>query len=367
MKKLLIIAIALTSVNAFASRARMLSLGSSVHLLDTQTVYDRPTDLMKMSSDYVALETGATGGVAASAQYSNAEGVIVRTMGDAKMALTLGRQSTNASSWGLRAYATAFSLNVNQQNPISFMYGKKVGDITWTGTLGYSNYNNKNAGTGTTLEKENSSGFNIGATSGAWDAALSSGFGNSAQVGNGNKLTGTGALTLSGGYKLDTMYFFGKYSTAAIKVENNLSVEQLKAETTIMNVGVANSHKKDGSELFYSIAYNQTDAKVTTTSEKKDSSTTLPITIGFEADAASWLTLRGSVTQSTLINKSKTEISTTTEVDPGANSTTVAAGAGLKFNKVNVDGTILNTTASTQGKKLDSSELLAQVGLTYNF
>ena len=71
-----------------------------------------------------------------------------------------------------------------------------------------------------------------------------------------------------------------------------------------------------------------------------------------EADAASWLTLRGSVTQTVLLDTSKVETTpvaagTDSEFAPGTNNTTVAFGAGLKFNKVTVDGALLAAGSQT--------------------
>ena len=60
MKQLIIIAIALVSTNAFATRARVMALGNSPHLVDTQTVYSNPADMMVMG-DYVTFESGITG------------------------------------------------------------------------------------------------------------------------------------------------------------------------------------------------------------------------------------------------------------------------------------------------------------------
>ena len=367
MKQLLIIAIALTSVNAFASRARMLALGSSPHLVDPQTVFAKPADMFNISSDYVTLESGATGAITQTAQNSNAEGTIVRTMGDAKMGLSLGHQSTNASGWGLRALATLPALKVNQQNPIEFSYGKKAGDMTWAGTFVYSNYNNKKAVTTVGLEKESSMGVRLGASQGPWDGTLSLGLTNTANIMDGNKFTGTLGVSLNGGYKMDTMYFFGNIVSAGGKEETVAGVEAMKGSSNTIALGVVNSHKKDGNELFYSVALNQAVTATTyaPATEGKTTTMTLPITIGVEVDAASWMTLRGSVSQSTLINDSKTEAAgaTTAETAPGANSTVVALGAGLKFNKLTFDGTL--STATTQ--TVNTTALLAQAGMTYWF
>jgi len=230
----------------------------------------------------------------------------------------------------------------------------------------YSNYNDKLAAAGV-VQKENSTGFRLGAASGPWEASLGFGLANTVESST-NKFTGTSALNLKGGYKLDTMFFFADMDTAAAKVEAG-ATELGKATVQNVEVGVVNSHKKDGNELFYSVAVRKDDTKLSGgATDQKITSTTLPITIGMEVDANSWLTLRGSVSQSTLINDHKDETAAT-ESAPSKNSTKVAAGAGLKFNKFNVDGTILNTTAlaPSQGKKLDTSELMAQVGMTYWF
>ena len=368
MKQLLVIAIALTSVNAFATRARTLALGSSPHLIDTNTVYAKPYDMFRLGGDYVVLETGATGGLTQTAANSNAEGMIVRTMGDAKLGLSLGHQSQNASSWGLRGANTLApaALKVNQQNPIEFSYGMKTGDIAWAGTLVYSNYNNKVATAGT-LEKESSMGVRFGATSGAWDGALSLGLANTANIVSGNKFTGTSAIGLNGGYQMDTMYFFGNFVTAGAKEEDNAGTQAFKINNQTLSLGVVNSHKKDGNDLFYSVALNQGLTNTTTgaAAEVKTTTLSLPIVIGLEVEAASWMTLRGSVSQSTLINSSKTEQSgvSLAETDPGANTTTVALGAGLKFNKLTFDGTL--STATTQ--TVNTTNLLAQAGMTYWF
>lgn len=363
MKQLLVIAIALTSVNAFATRARVNALGNSPHLVDTMSVYSKPTRIFDLGSDYVNLESGATGGVSATAQNANAEGSILRTMGDAKMGLSLGHQSADASSWGLRSNATVAGLRANQQNPIEFTYGAKSGDMNWAGTFVYSNYNNKTAGA--TLEKETSTGLRFGAAAGDWDATASLGLTNTANILNGNKFTGTMALSLDGGYKMDTMYFFGNLTTAGAKEETSAAVEAMKVSQQNLSLGVVNSHKKDGNELFYSVALNQmsTSKTLAPAAETKDTALMLPITIGLEVDALSWMTLRGSVSQSTLINNTKNESAPASEFAPGANSTTVAFGAGLKFNKLTFDGAVLAGGAQT----INTTSLLAQAGMTYWF
>lgn len=343
MKQLLVIAIALTAINAQASRARVTSLGNSAHLVDTNTVYNNPADVFALPSDYVVLESGATGGTGASAQNANAEGMIVRTMGDAKLGLALGHQTANASSWGLRGLATQATLQANQQNPLELTYGAKAGDLGWAGTLVYSNYNDK-AAAGTTLEKENSLGARVGFRAANWDAAVRLGLTSVTQLADSSKLSGTTSIAANGGYWMDNLYVYGGLSTAGVKEESSAGAEVQKINNQAINVGVLSSMKKDGSELFYGVQLVSTERKTDTPAgQAKVTSLTLPLLIGVEVDAASWLTFRGSVTQTTLINDSKTTNAagtTTANTAPGANSTAVRLGAGLKFNKLTVDGTL---------------------------
>ncbi|MEQ1722050.1 MAG: hypothetical protein ABL930_02675 [Pseudobdellovibrio sp.] len=389
MKQLLIIAVALTAINAQASRARMAALGNSAHLVDTQTVYTNPADMFRLSSDYVSLESGLTGTLATDptqAPNANAEGMIVRTMGDAKLGLSLGHQSKNASAWasltngGLRQLASVAALKVNQQNPIELSYGMGMGDMKLAGTLVYSNYNNKIAdkSVAAILEKESSMGVRFGLVSGPWDGSLAIGLGSTAQTNNlantGSKFSGTTSFSLAAGYQMDSMYFNGGLVTAGAKEETNAGVEANKIASTTFNVGVINSHKKDGNELFYGVSLVSSSLKqdftALATDDTKSDTLALPLTIGLEVDAASWLTFRGSISQTTFINSSKSETSTTpstttANTDPGVNSTTVAFGAGLKFNKLTVDGTISGLTAG--GQTIGTNTLLSQVGVAYWF
>ena len=380
MKQLLVIAVALTAINAQASRARMTALGNSPHLVDTQTVYTNPADMFRLGSDYVAIESGATqNGLAQSAEGANAEGSIVRTMGDAKLGLALGHQSRNASSWGLRALASA-PMKINQQNPIEVSYGMGMGDMKLAGTLVYSNYNNKVADkqVAETVEKESSTGVRFGLVSGAWNGSLAIGLGSEVKTNNlgntGNKFTGTTSFSLAAGYQMDSMYFNGGITSAGAKQESNAGVEANKITSTSMNLGVVNSHKKDGNELFYGVSLVQSSLKedktTASTDDEKTDSLALPLNIGLEVEAASWMTFRASITQTTFINSSKKETSTVptttnSNTDPGVNTTAVAFGAGLKFNKLTIDGTISGLTAG--GQTIGTNTLLSQVGVGYWF
>jgi hypothetical protein len=390
MKKLLVIAVALASVNAFATRARVNALGNSVHLIDTTTVHSNPADMFFVGGDYVTAEAGigsspssdATGGNARNGN-NNAEGMVVRSWGDAKAGLSLGHLSplstqmrglaaAPAANGGLNAFPNRG--NYLQQNPIGLFYGMKAGDLAWAGSLVYSNYASK---TGLN-EKESTLGLTGGFRMGAMDARLGLGLGNTYQNDADGKFTGTNGITAAFGYWLDTTYLAANLTTAGFKIEQPAggpAGDKGKFQTTSIGISATNSMKKDGSEFFYGAGLQNTENKITSGTNPEVTSTVLalPVILGLEVDATSWLVLRGSVTQSIpLLVSSKTSSSaaTTTDSAPNANNTTFAAGAGLKFNKISLDGTLLNNAdaaGTNANQTVGTNALLAQVGMTYMF
>jgi len=385
MKKLLIIAIALTSVNAFATRARMTALGNSVHVMDTQRAYNNPSDIFSFG-DYVNLESGVTA-VSGTAKGADTEGVVVRSMGDAKLGLSVGHRSENASGYtnGLRSIINqtviAPSANaVHQQNPIEITYGQKAADMVWAGTLVYSNYNDKKAG-----EKETSAGFRLGGRTGAWDFYWKQGLVNTASKDSSYDYKGKAGTSFFGGYNMGNLYAWGYAEMVEASVDQKsgtlvLNVTDLSAKATTFKVGATSSMKKDGGEIFYGASLENVDKKTTfggANVETKTTSLIMPVIVGMEVDANSWMTLRGSITQNVLIADSKIETTPTSanaafrandvEYSPGKNSTVVAVGTGLKFNKVTIDGTLSGLTGASAGQNLDGNSLLSQVGLTYMF
>lgn len=370
MKQLLVIAVALASVNAFATRARVNALGNSPHLIDTQTVYGNPADMFFVGGDYVTIETGKT---AATGLNDGAEGMVVRSMGDAKMGLSLGHDS-DVAVLQRSSVAALFPSKVNylQQNPIELTYGMKTGDMAWAGTFVYSNYKSKVAPN----EKEDSMGLRAGLRMGALDAKLGLGLANNYQNDTDGKFKGTLSASVGVGYAMDNLYFHGFFRQAGWKVEAGSAAvggapegsEMAKVDYNKIEATVTSSHKKDGSEFFYGAGLANETTK-NSVGDRKATALQLPVWMGLEVDAASWAVLRGSITQTVLINDSKTEAggTTATEFSPGANNTTVAVGAGLKFNKITVDGSLEGLSGATATQQLNGDALLGSVGLTYMF
>ena len=347
MKKLLVItALTLASTSAFASKARMTSLSDSAHLTDVQTIFVNPADLSLMGS-WATFEMGPRNTALTPSVNPHAEAGFARADGDARWGFYLGRTGT-ASTLRESAAAGVFQ---SEENPINLFYAAKTADMAWGLGLGYSNTDKKATG------KQSTMGLNGGMRMGPWEASLDLGLTDTAEVGT-RKWTGKSAADLRGGYTMDAWYFYGQYAMNGGKDET-AGTTNADLENSTIKIGAVNSTKGDGGEFFWGAAYQMENTDNKTTPLKEETAS-LPVTIGVEADGASWLTLRGSVTQTVLLGSVK---STPGETISKANDTTVRAGAGIKFNKFTLDGALAGSTTGN----INGNSLLANASLTYNF
>ncbi len=349
MKQLLVVAIMLSTATSFAARSRMNALGNPRHIQnDSATLHLNPAYLHNVA-DSVTLESGTTSGTGT----TGAEATLVRTMGDAKFALNLGHDDAIVAD--LRDDASA---PVLQQNPIELTYGMKMGDMNIGAALVYSKYNDK-AGN----QKEDTTLLKVGTQTASFDVAVSVSLVDKVTSGT-DEYKGGSNINVVGGYWIDAdLYAYGSIGMNGYKTKGtNLTVKDYKSDE--YEVGIIHTVKNDGSEFFYGVALNSTKTEENTSKVEK-TEMSLPVTVGIEANAASWLTLRGAVAQTVLISDSKEETNgtTTAETAPSANTTTFTAGAGMKFNKVTLDGSLL----ANGSQALDANNMLGTVGLTYAF
>lgn len=363
MNKLLVIAaVTLASASAFASKARMTSLSDSRQLVDTQTIFVNPADLNLMGT-WATFETGATNSTTDNTTQPQAEAGFARAMGDSRWGFYLGHTgvATATRTQAIGAQATLGSSFPLEENPINLFYSAKAGDIGWGLGLNYSNSDMKDSG------KQSALGLAGGMRMGAWDASLDLGLTDTAQFGASGaetKWTGKASADLRAGYTMDAWYFYGQYAMGGGKVDASGTTTH-DIENSTIDVGFVNSTKVDGGEFFWGAQYAMQTKNDKATGNDKKEYTNLPVVIGIEADAASWLVLRGSITQTVLLSSSKTTPvgGAAGDTTTFANDTTVAAGAGIKFNKFTLDAGL---AASTTGQ-INGNNLLTNAGLTYNF
>lgn len=359
MKKMtIIVAVALCATSAFASKARLKALQSAGHLSDSRDVISVKPDQALVHGEFVSLETSAnTSGANDTAP--NGEGGFVRKINDTSaMGAWLGAKSESLATSALSLAGSTQTI----QNPLNLYYASKAGDMSWGVGLNYSNFENKSNN-----NKASSMGLNASiASTAGWDAQLGLGLTGEATVANATKYEQKSPAFISGGYWLDTMYLFGKYAMTGGKAKNIAAGTTTRdRDYNAIEVGVVNSHKKDGADFFYGVSYLMTTDKIK--DGDKVEGTSLPVILGIEADATSWMVLRGSIKQNILLGSSKTTPATGAAAEINLqDNTTVAAGLGMKLGKFMVDGSLAATSTSS-GRFGSDTGFLSDVGLTYAF
>lgn len=363
MKNLLTIAIVLSSVSAFATRARVTALGNSPHLID---VAQSSPDQVFGLGDSLTIESGLTAVAtpAAANTNKNAEGTLYKSLGAGKLGLVLGHQ--DALVYSLRTAASAapaLAAIKGQQNPLEVSYSMALADMVGSAGIIYSNYNDKVAN-----EKESTMGVRVGVSNSMFYGNLKLIAADKYEIttgGNTEEYKGKMGIDLKGGMNFgETLSAHANIVSTGAKI-SSAGTDVADVEVMNISVKVVDAVKKDGNNFFYGAGLSTTSSKEKL-GDSKSSTLNLPLIIGLEATATSWLTLRASVSQDVLLSNEKTENAGTvaSETNPGLNTTKYAAGASLAFNKVSIDGTLTNG-ASQQA--INGTDLLGTVGLTYNF
>ncbi|MAF78544.1 MAG: hypothetical protein CME60_10295, partial [Halobacteriovoraceae bacterium] len=189
------------------------------------------------------------------------------------------------------------------------------------------------------------------------------------------KLEDDGTMNIGLGYKWMDYTFFADYNKVAAKLTS--SADNFETSQSVLNVGAGYIKEVSStSRMFADIAFRMTsqeDKNNQTASTTERDYNELPLTVGFETDATSWLTLRGSISQNIILNSVKTKTTGAAEVKSTRdNTTSVQAGATLNFGKLMIDGMIGTngndgTAYASNGGVLDTDRLLTQVAVHYWF
>lgn len=347
MNKLIVIAaLALAGSPALASKARVSALNNSRQLVDVQYTFERPY-LLTSVGELATIEWGATGDAAA----RHAEGGFIKKSGDSVYGLYFGRKSAEFSGAVTAFNAVAPNDVLAEQNPISLLYASKMGDLTWGATLKYSNGSNEAAND----QKSSSAGISAGVTNGTWEAELVLGLVGKSEATN-STLESKGNTKIGFGYNLsDMMHVYADYRM--VKFDATVGATSDTTEVTTMNVGFINTLvKNDDANFFYGVAYSSNSIK------DDEEKSTLPVWMGIEANATSWMVMRASLQQSVLINTTNDK---TASPNAKSNLDSIAfnAGAGLKLGKGMLDVNI----ASAGNFDYAAAGFLTNASYTYNF
>lgn len=360
---LVIAGLALLSTNAFASKARVEALGQdgvrgSEFISDSRNVFRNPA-VLNDTKNYLVTEWG-TAATTDTAAAPRAEGGFFREAGSFAYGLYLG----NSNGRDNAARTSAAGTYLNQTNAMDLFFAGDMG-VKWGAKLHYAS--SKNEVLSATQTKKNTAfGLGLGAVMGSAEAYL--------DLDLSDKSTGGAAATdewklkpsflVGGSYAWEGTTFFANYSSSKYEVKTATTAT---TKDSAITVGAGRIMEINPTARIF------TDAKVVMTTNEvaagKTKTNTLPVTLGMEAEATSWLTLRGSVAQNVILNDTK---NTAGKKSTNTNTTNVNAGATLNFGKLKVDGVIGTTAAARNGASaeegvLATDNLLTRVGVTYMF
>lgn len=385
MKKIILMAtVALAATPALASKSRVNALGDSRQVNDFQQAFERPY-LFNNFGTMVTYEWGTTSaavfnaGQAVEKTNPKAEGGFLVKGEDMVYGLYLGRLSNDFGKIVTQANGgTDFDITTTannrteaqsflyEQNALNLIYASKAGDLSYGVTFKYSNGQNEVAD-----KKVNSMGLAAGVTNGTWEVEAVIGLAGKTEANAINQnIESKGNNKIGFGYNInETMHVYADYKMA--KSEGKVGVDAT-VENTAMNIGFINTLvKNEDANVFYGVRYsmNTEDIKADPVKVEKTESTTLPVWIGVEANASSWMVLRGFVSQSILLNETKvTTAAATKKADIDAIN--VGAGVGLKLGKGMLDASFNTTNAghlSFGNGAATADRFLTNVAYTYNF
>jgi hypothetical protein len=389
MKKQLIsvLGLAILATPAFASKARLLALGEDIYgsfyVNDNRNVFYNAAQVNN-HKDYVTFEWGNTTAAAETNASPKAEGGFFKTHGALVYGVQLGSESV--SSAGFRG---ASGVTIQESNNIDLFVGGDAG-VKWGANLTYSKTAKDESNND---QKQEAMRSRFGVIAGDLEAFANVNLSNKAESGTTTaEFKGKLGYQVGAVYNLNDYKVFADYRTlkgeASGLIDGDIKSSQLQ-------VGAGRISKlNDKSTLFTKIQYQMVNAENSTTTVVPGADLTgafgdnwevgatsiacglstaifceeykasfIPVTVGLEHEATSWLALRGSIVQT--VWGSEEDASNERSF---AASTKVNAGASLKFGEMSVDGLIGSGAGnSTDAGVVNTDNLMSRVSMTYKF
>jgi hypothetical protein len=388
MKKLtLALGLAVIATPALASKARLEALGEdnfgSYYINDNRNQFLNPARINE-AKDLVTYEFGSsstgTAVTADSAGAPKAEGGFNKSWNNMVWGLHFGNSTPSATV----VRGLVGNNNLQERNVWDLFVGGDAG-LKWGANLTYEGYSKSDATATTNKLTSNSLRARVGVISGDLDAFAQVSLKGDANDYQGNTVEGKSSYFLGAGYMLNSYKLFADYLhigtdysvTATAGTENEWKTDRIR-------LGAARQERlNDKTNLFTKLMVvhqkieNDGATSATAGINGETTNTTLPIVVGLEYDAASWLALRTSVVQNVYGN-SKVDPKTGSKSSGTLANTAVNAGASLKFGELTVDGLISTdsdgdnsdgTSQSTAGGNgsLRTDSLMSRVSMTYRF
>lgn len=374
MKRQLTIALGLAVVSgsAFASKARLESLGQnadgSQYLDDHRSIFLNAASL-NHHKDFVTIEVGNTTPQTAPDQDNStnprAEGGVFKSSGNMVYGLYFNKASNTSNNLRDAAGITQSSL-MEQNSTTAFVAGDA--GVQWGVALTNQSFQDKTTGD----LKSNAMRTRLGVVSGDLEGFANIGIANTADNGT-QKFKGKSSYDIGVTYNMGNTKYMAR--TKAIDAEDDASSKGTFKYSSY-SLGAARNYKlNDRATLWASAFYNSSTSKCENSFQTnnacsgsdKVTAQALPVTVSLETMATDWLTLRGFIAKNVLIGETKI----------GSNKKTVdglahGVGASFKYGDLSIDGSLIlaNQSSSTLGNDvgtLNFAQPMNRVSLTYDF
>lgn len=377
MKKQLVLAagLAVLATPALASKARLQALGEdtngSFYINDNRNIFLNASEVLN-HKDMVTFEWGA-GQATENVGDANAEGGFLRSSGNMVWGAQMGRVTDFSTDYQAALTQGALTNPFTPSNALDVFVGGDAG-IKWGAQLTYSNRKDDAFVTADRDAEASEMDLAVGVSQGNIAGYLKYGLSGKVETDNDNvEVKRKSPLQLGASYKWMEYTFFAQYEMHNLDVDSSTTTSH-DVKDTQWQIGAGRSTKlSDKATLFTKVAYvnSNQDWDDLGGAGEEDSSKQLPVTVGLEYDAASWLALRGSISQSVLINTVENDSNAAKRKQTAANTTNVNAGASFKFGDLTMDG-VIGTTAGATGDNAETGTfntdtLMSRVSMTYRF
>ena len=396
MKKQLTVALGLAvlATPAFATKARLQGLGEDIYgsfyVNDNRNIWLNAAQINN-HKDMVTFEWGDNANTADQNSTPRAEGGVTKAMGNLVYGVHFGSASNTANQ--LRAAAGAVNAGagtVNEGNNVDVFVGGDAG-LKWGANLGYSRTSDQSA-----FQHSESMRTRLGVIMGDTQVYANVNLINNARGTLGPAAGAVGAKFEGKlGYQVGAIHAWegNTFTIDFRQFDGEGTVLGNKEDQTIKQAFVGwgrVTRLNDKTNLFTRASFLWADAENDQAAALSAASTAyasacgsspffcaeykttrVPVVIGLETEATSWLTFRGSVVQSVW---GKEEVGSNERTI--RNNTVVNAGATLKFGELSIDGlvssgdgtsgTLGETTAAGNGT-LRLDQLMTRVGVNYRF
>ena len=383
MKNTLALVLALTVISApaFASRARLESLGEgkngSFYIDDSRDMFLNPAQVVHYKKKlFLELGTDAVGTQDVAVTNNRAQGGFTNTFGDFTYGVYMNQTSERTLSivQGVNAGLTAASQFVAPDSTLEFFLAGESG-LNWGISLFYAGNDVKSA---TVAEKTATQlGARVGIDVNNFQVFSSVGIITKSTINdnaaNNTELKGKIGIDAGATYKMNDMTAFAKFVTTGADF-NTGGVTAAEIRNQQYGLGLGWKHEMTKATNLY--ARLEADYQKVSSSGTDTKTWNVPAVVGAEAQALSWLAIRGSISESILGQQWSTNTRNSL-----AGTTTVAAGLGLTFGDVQIDGLVATNGASNPQNGIAGfgtapqsntgfgfgDNMITRLAMTYNF